>query len=158
MDWDDALVSVGDAIDSAVAASHALALERQQRVVVKVARALPSVFVDPDKLGQIVINLLSNAFKFSPPGTIINIAAKRSRDEVIVSVEDHGVGIAPGGLAKVFERFKQVGDTLTEKPQGTGLGLPICKEIVEHYGGRIWVQSEFEAGSTFSFALPVSSA
>jgi CheY-like chemotaxis protein len=73
-----------------------------------------------------------------------------------VSVTDTGVGIAPADQPKVFERFKQVGDTLTDKPKGTGLGLPICREIVEHHGGRIWVSSEPGIGSTFSFTLPVA--
>ena len=65
-------------------------------------------------------------------------------------------GIAEAEQSKVFDKFKQVGDTLTEKPKGTGLGLPICKQIVEHHGGRIWVESEPGKGSTFSFSLPLS--
>ena len=65
------------------------------------------------------------------------------------------MGIAPADQPKVFERFKQVGDTLTDKPKGTGLGLPICREIVEHHGGRIWVESALGKGSTFSFTLPL---
>ena len=69
---------------------------------------------------------------------------------------DSGIGIAPADQPKVFEKFKQVGDTLTDKPKGTGLGLPICKEIVEYHGGRIWVESEPGKGSTFSFTLPIS--
>ena len=68
------------------------------------------------------------------------------------------MGIAPADQPKVFERFKQVGDTLTDKPKGTGLGLPICREIVEHHGGRIWVESELGKGSTFSFSLPRAGA
>jgi DNA-binding response OmpR family regulator len=75
--------------------------------------------------------------------------------EIIVSVIDTGAGIAPEDQPLVFEKFKQVGNTLTDKPQGTGLGLPICKEIVEQHGGRIWVESEVGQGSTFSFTLPV---
>ncbi len=73
---------------------------------------------------------------------------------LVVSVTDSGIGIAPADQPKVFEKFKQVGDTLTDKPKGTGLGLPICKEIVEYHGGRIWVESEPGKGSTFSFTLP----
>ena len=76
--------------------------------------------------------------------------------ELVVSVTDSGIGIAPADQPKVFEKFKQVGDTLTDKPKGTGLGLPICKEIVEYHGGRIWVESEPGQGSTFSFTLPIS--
>ena len=72
-----------------------------------------------------------------------------------MSVKDSGIGIAPDDQPKVFEKFKQVGDTLTDKPKGTGLGLPICKEIVEYHGGRIWVESEPGHGSTFSFTLPI---
>jgi PAS domain S-box-containing protein len=75
-----------------------------------------------------------------------------------VSVTDTGTGIAPDDQPKVFEQFVQVGDTLTGKPKGTGLGLPICKQIVEHHGGRIWVESELGRGSTFAFTLPINGA
>src|SRR5262249_3160362 len=75
--------------------------------------------------------------------------------EIVVSVADTGIGIAPENQAKVFEQFAQVGDTLTDKPTGTGLGLPICKQIVEHFGGRIWVESEAGQGSVFRFTLPL---
>jgi len=75
---------------------------------------------------------------------------------VLVSVTDTGMGIAESDYDKVFEQFVQVGDTLTNKPKGTGLGLPICKQIVEHHGGKIWVESELGKGSTFSFTLPLA--
>ena len=75
---------------------------------------------------------------------------------MVVSVTDSGIGIAPADQPKVFEKFKQVGDTLTDKPKGTGLGLPICKEIVEYHGGQIWVESAPGEGSTFSFSLPIA--
>ncbi|MCI0526173.1 MAG: response regulator, partial [Nitrospira sp.] len=77
------------------------------------------------------------------------------RSEMVVSIIDTGVGIAEADQPKVFEKFKQVGDTLTDKPKGTGLGLSICKQIVEHHGGRIWVESELGKGSNFSFTLPL---
>ena len=101
-----------------------------------------------------MINLISNAVKFTDTGTI-TCRAERRNGELVVSVIDTGMGIAPADQPKVFERFKQVGDTLTDKPKGTGLGLPICREIVEHHGGRVWVESELGKGSTFSFSLPV---
>ena len=84
-----------------------------------------------------------------------HLPRRRRGGELVVSVTDTGMGIAPADQPKVFERFKQVGDTLTDKPKGTGLGLPICREIVEHHGGRIWVDSELGQGSTFSFTLPL---
>lgn len=77
-------------------------------------------------------------------------------DEILIRVIDTGIGIASENYNKLFAQFEQVGDTLADKPRGTGLGLPICKEIVEHHGGRIWVESELGVGSTFIFALPVS--
>jgi len=73
-----------------------------------------------------------------------------------VTVTDSGIGISNTDCSVVFEKFRQVGDTLTEKPQGTGLGLPICKEIIEHHNGKIWVESELGQGSSFIFELPVS--
>ncbi|MFB2967519.1 response regulator, partial [Aerosakkonema sp. BLCC-F183] len=79
-------------------------------------------------------------------------------EAIIVSVIDTGMGIAPEDLHKVFEKFQQVGDTLTDKPKGSGLGLPICKQIVEHHGGTIWVESQPKHGSNFSFTLPIVNA
>jgi signal transduction histidine kinase len=118
---------------------------------------LPEIVGDRDKLIQAVINLISNAVKFTDKGSV-TCRAKQANGEIVVSIMDTGMGIAPEDQPKVFEKFKQVGETLTNKPKGTGLGLTICKEIVEHHGGRIWVESELGKGSTFSFALPVSIA
>src|SRR4030095_11509135 len=113
---------------------------------------------DRDKLIQVVVNLLSNAVKFTDKGNVI-CRISQIGDEVKVDIIDTGIGIAESDYAAVFEQFKQVGgDTLTDKPKGTGLGLPICKEIVEHHCGRIWVESEVGKGSTFSFALPLTAA
>jgi CheY-like chemotaxis protein len=115
---------------------------------------MPKVDGDEHRLIQVVINLISNAVKFTTQGTVECSACFKDGD-ILVSVKDSGVGIAPADQPKVFEKFKQVGDTLTDKPKGTGLGLPICKEIVEHHGGRIWVESQIGKGSTFFFTIPV---
>jgi DNA-binding response OmpR family regulator len=103
----------------------------------------------------VVINLISNSVKFTDAGAVTCRAARRG-EQLVISVSDTGLGISAADQGKVFERFKQVGDTLTDKPKGTGLGLPICREIVEHHGGRIWVESEPGKGSTFSFSLPLA--
>jgi CheY-like chemotaxis protein len=103
----------------------------------------------------VVINLISNAVKFTSEGSV-TCRVRQDGGHLVVSIIDTGMGIAPADQPKVFERFKQVGDTLTDKPKGTGLGLPICREIVEHHGGRIWVESELGRGSTFSFTLPAT--
>jgi DNA-binding response OmpR family regulator len=103
---------------------------------------------------QVVVNLLSNAVKFTEHGAV-RCTARRAEGAVVVSVIDTGIGIAPEEQGKIFEQFVQVGDTLTGKPTGTGLGLPISQEIVEHHGGRIWVESAPGQGSVFSFTLPI---
>src|SRR6476659_6559868 len=116
---------------------------------------LPDIIGDRDKLIQVIINLISNAVKFTNAGSV-GCKVYQKKDEIIVSITDTGIGIAPEDYGAVFEQFKQVGgDTLTDKPKGTGLGLPICKEIVEYHGGRIWLESKVGKGSTFSFALPI---
>jgi len=103
--------------------------------------------------------------KFTDDGTVTVTARRTSGDDcpaengqdyISVSISDTGIGIAEKDQSDVFDKFKQVGDTLTDRPKGSGLGLPICKEIIEHHGGRIWVESEVGKGSVFSFVLPVT--
>ena len=104
---------------------------------------------------QVLLNLLSNAVKFSPEGTgRVEVRLYAQAGDVRVDVEDNGVGIGREHQAIIFERFRQVGDTLTQKPAGTGLGLAICRRIIGHFDGRLWVKSEPDRGSTFSFVLP----
>lgn len=152
--WNMASVSVKDVIERAIAATASLFDAKKLKLVRDIEPDLPTITGDQDRLIQVVINLISNAVKFTDSGSII-CSVRRKEAEVVVSVKDSGIGIAPADQPKVFEKFKQVGDTLTDKPKGTGLGLPICKEIVEYHGGRIWVESEPGQGSTFSFTLPV---
>ncbi|HEX5474639.1 MAG TPA: ATP-binding protein [Vicinamibacterales bacterium] len=155
LEWHMETVTIGDVIDRATAATASLFEQRGLRLETDVSAGLPTVTADRDRLIQVVINLISNAVKFTDAGSVTCRARQRG-SELVVSVTDTGVGIAPVDQPKVFERFKQVGDTLTDKPKGTGLGLPICKEIVEHHGGRVWVESEVGRGSTFSFSLPLT--
>ena len=155
LEWHMESVTMAEIIDRATAATSSLFDQKGLRLEKQIAADLPPVTGDQDRLIQVVINLISNAVKFTDAGTI-SCRATRRGGELVVSVIDTGMGIAPSDQPKVFERFKQVGDTLTDKPKGTGLGLPICREIVEHHGGRIWVESEIGRGSTFSFSLPVT--
>ncbi|MGA8939187.1 MAG: GAF domain-containing protein [Acidobacteriaceae bacterium] len=152
--WNMGSVSLKDVIDRAVAATASLFEAKKLKLVRDIEPDLPVITGDQDRLIQVVINLISNAVKFTDAGSI-TCSAHRQDHELIIGVKDSGIGIAPEDQSKVFEKFKQVGDTLTDKPKGTGLGLPICKEIVEYHGGRIWVQSKPGEGSTFSFTLPI---
>jgi len=153
-EWRQEPVEVPDIIERASAATSSLFESKGLKFVKKIEGDLPELVGDRDKLIQVVINLLSNSVKFTDKGSV-TCRAKRMNGEIVVSVIDTGLGIAKKDQPKVFEKFKQVGDTLTDKPKGTGLGLPICKEIVEHHGGRIWVESKPGKGSTFSFTLPI---
>jgi DNA-binding response OmpR family regulator/two-component sensor histidine kinase len=152
--WNMESLAISDVIERAVAATSSLLETKKLTLVRNIEPGLPQITGDSDRLIQVVINLISNAVKFTDAGSITCSASGRD-GELVVSVADSGIGIAPADQPKVFEKFKQVGDTLTDKPKGTGLGLPICKEIVEYHGGKIWVESEPGKGSTFSFTLPV---
>lgn len=116
------------------------------------------LWVDPDRLGQALTNLLANAVKFSPRGGTVVVGARRRDREVVFSVSDQGRGIPADRLEVVFERFGQVDSSDSRERGGTGLGLTISKALVEQHGGRIWVESEPGRGSTFRFTLPVSPA
>jgi signal transduction histidine kinase/DNA-binding response OmpR family regulator len=153
--WNMSKVSIADVIERAIAATASLFEAKKLRLVRDIEPGIPEINGDQDRLIQVVINLISNAVKFTDAGSI-TLAAHEKGGELVASVRDSGIGIATADQPKVFEKFKQVGDTLTDKPKGTGLGLPICKEIVEYHGGRIWVESEPGHGSTFSFTLPLA--
>jgi two-component system phosphate regulon sensor histidine kinase PhoR len=113
-----------------------------------------AVLGDEDRLGQVLLNLLHNAIKFSPSGAEVVIHAERDAQEVVTSVIDHGIGIPREAQVRIFERFYKVDRARARGEGGTGLGLAIARHIVETHGGRIWVESREGVGSTFSFALP----
>ena len=122
-----------------------------------VATPVPPVRGDAARLGQVLVNLLHNAVKFSPDGGDVRVSVRPAGNEVVVAVADHGVGIPRGAQARIFERFYKVDRARVRgETGGTGLGLAIARHIVEQHGGRIWVESTEGVGSTFSFALPVA--
>jgi two-component system, sensor histidine kinase and response regulator len=118
-------------------------------------RALPIVSADSDRLVQVISNLLSNAVKYSPDGGEVTIATRSQDSLVHVSVQDHGIGIAPEFVDRLFGRYERFESNRTSKVVGTGLGLAISRQIVELHGGRIWVDSKVGAGSDFQFTLPI---
>jgi PAS domain S-box-containing protein len=154
MQWNMEPLAITEVIDRAFSATSALFEQKILTPVREIEANLPNVSGDKDRLIQVVINLISNAVKFTEQGSI-TCRVKQDGQSIMVSIVDQGVGISESDQPKVFEKFKQVGDTLTDKPQGTGLGLPISKEIVAYHGGKIWVESEIGKGSTFSFTLPI---
>ena len=115
------------------------------------------MLADRDRLVQVLLNLLSNAAKFCPRETgRVQIGIETRGAMVRVDVRDNGPGIADEDREVIFEKFRQGGDTRINRPAGTGLGLPISRQIVEHLGGRLWVESRAGEGATFSFTLPVA--
>jgi Na+/proline symporter/nitrogen-specific signal transduction histidine kinase len=159
-DWRIAEHQPAPILDQALAAtSGLLARSPNIKLEVDLARDLPAIRVDPDRLIQVIVNLVSNAVKFCDKANgRVTIRAAAESGHVRVDIEDNGIGIAPGDQGKIFERFQQAGDTLTDKPQGTGLGLPISRQILQRFGGELWVESELGKGATFSFRIPISRA
>ncbi|MFP4084825.1 MAG: CBS domain-containing protein [Desulfonatronovibrio sp.] len=157
-DWNDKLVQVADFVFHA---GHSLQaqFEARENVELKIAleEHLPSVFVDVDRMLQVMINLLSNAAKFTEKGSVTVEAVNIDNEFVEIRVIDTGSGIPQEEIDKVFDKFQQLEKRgQNEELKGTGLGLAICKEIVEHYNGRIWVESEVGKGSAFKFRIPAA--
>jgi two-component system phosphate regulon sensor histidine kinase PhoR len=128
----------------------------RHNVYAKIEGDLPEVIADEDKLDQILTNLLNNAIKYSPAGGDVIVHAKVEGDDVLVGIEDQGIGIPPDHLSKVFEKFHRVHNEDNRKIYGTGLGLFLVKHLVEQvHTGQIWVESEVGKGSTFWFRIPI---
>ena len=143
-----------NAIDNALILVRERASRRGIRLGSAIDERLGMIGGDERKVKQVLLNLLSNALKFTPEGGRIDVSA-RAHDEVVeVSVTDTGVGIAPEDQEAVFEEFRQVA-TADKKVEGTGLGLALSRKFIELHGGRVWVESEVGKGSTFTFTLPV---
>jgi len=143
------------AVDNALILVRERASRRGIRLGSTIDDRLGMIGGDERKVKQVLLNLLSNALKFTPEGGRIDVGARLGDDMAEVSVADTGIGIAPEDQATVFEEFRQVG-TADKKAEGTGLGLALSRKFIELHGGRIWVTSQLGAGSTFTFTLPRS--
>ena len=154
--WHDSLLNPCEIITQATtAASGSFAANSEVELVTDLPPKAHFVHADPDKMHQVLINLLNNAYKFTRQGTV-SVSLREMTDSLILSISDTGSGIPESELPFLFNKFHKAstGDTVRIEDRGTGLGLSICKEIVEHYGGSIWVESKLGAGSTFCFSIP----
>jgi Na+/proline symporter/signal transduction histidine kinase len=158
-DWTMAEVDLKEVIEDSAVATAQLFDERAATLTVSTPDGVPPVAADRDRVKQVVLNLLSNAAKFCPAERgHVAVELSLSGGEARVDVRDNGPGIAAADQRVIFEKFRQRGDAITDRPQGTGLGLPISRQIVAHLGGELWVSSTPGRGATFSFTLPLARA
>jgi len=147
-------VSLTEVANAVIDKLKPLADQGQIRLLNKLPSRLASVEADRLRLEQVLTNLIDNAIKFTPPGGAITVLGKDLGADLQISVSDTGIGIPASALERIFDRFFQVDSSASRSYRGTGLGLTICKHIVEHHRGRIWAESEPNKGSTFHFVLP----
>ncbi len=152
-DWHNSQVDLRALAEQAAATTAELFRERQCQLTLDLPAAVPAVLADTDRLTQVLLNLLSNAAKFVPvPGGRVVLRLVAGDNSLTVCVQDNGPGVPAAQHALIFEKFRQGGDS-AHRPQGTGLGLPISRQIIEHFGGRLWLEPS-AAGACFCFSLP----
>ena len=156
--WQDSWVAVAELCAQVADAVQGMFSERPELAfVLDLEPDLPAVWIDPDRLQQVLFNLVGNAVKFTPAGSVTLHVSKESGNSLHLAVSDTGIGIEAQDLERIFEKFHQVQQSpaTVDQPRGTGLGLTICRQIVQHYGGTIWAESEPGHGSTFQISLPL---
>jgi len=146
---------LGEVIAEAVGTVQVRAKKKSVRLIVHDGRSLPGIRMDAFRIQQVIWNLLTNAVKYNRPGGEVSISCQRRGDDLLVSVEDTGIGIGEDDLENVFRRFHRSDDPMAMMENGTGLGLDLARHYVNLHGGEIWVESELGKGSVFSFTLPV---
>jgi len=177
MEYHFADMDIHSVIDYVVTSLCAIANEKGLNLIAEETPNLPRINGDSKRLEQVLTNLVSNAIKFTPEGKTITIrshiadATQLNPNEcfkddmknlsgkyIVVCVEDQGIGIAEKDLTRAFDKFAQIENSLSRKAGGTGLGLPIAKQMLEAHKGAIWCDSELDKGSKFYFAIPVATS
>lgn len=148
------VVKLGTLIKEAMANFTEEASAKKIKMIQRVGDCVPAVYVDRNRIYQVLLNLLDNAVNFTQEGGTVIVAAYERDDDVAVVVEDSGVGILPSLQKQVFNKFHQIGRQAGAGYKGTGLGLPICNGIISIHGGKMWIESEPGLGSKFYFSLP----
>lgn len=158
-DWHPGEIDMREIMEDAIAALSQIYKERNIALDLDCPEDIPWIIADRDRITQVVLNLLSNAANFcDKPDSRVSIALIRKAAELRVEITDNGIGISPADQSVIFEKFRQVSDNPSGKPKGSGLGLTISREIIQHFGGRLWVESTLGQGSKFSFTLPLAHA
>jgi PAS domain S-box-containing protein len=152
-------VSPTELIEGSIIMFKEKALRHRINLITSIAPNVASLSMRADerKLKQVILNLTSNAFKFSPEGGTVEVIAEKRNGDLLIAVSDTGIGMAPEDIGKLFQPFKQLDTTLTKKFEGTGLGLHLSKKFVDLHGGTIHVESTLNKGSRFSFTIPIRS-
>lgn len=158
-EWHISEIDLREVIEDSLTATSQLFNEKHVQLHIALPEIVSPVIADRDRLMQVMLNLLSNAVKFCDEMSgHISVHLRETPDAVRVDVQDNGPGISPENQEMIFDKFRQVGDTMTNKPQGTGLGLPISRQIITYFGGHLWVESTPGTGATFSFTIPLATA
>ena len=153
---DPSVQQLDELLDRVMDMTNGAASERDVVLREALPSLLPPVMVDSTRFVQVLANLVGNAVKFTEPGGSVTISAQQGADEIVIAVQDTGIGIPPGHLPHIFDRHWHA--RRSARTVGTGLGLAIARGIVEAHGGRIWVDSTEGLGSTFSFTVPIAPA
>ena len=155
-EWSERAIDMKDVISDTLGAMGQLFKEKNIEVTVHLPERVSPVTADLDRMIQVMLNLLSNAAKFCDAAQgRVEISLIERNGRLQVDVRDNGRGISVQHQTEIFSKFHQVGDKLTDKPHGSGLGLHISRQIIEHFGGRLWVESDVGRGACFSFTVPI---
>ncbi len=152
------VVHVGNIVEQVVMTMQARAIDQGLILRAELPETLPEIVADPDRVTQILTNLVGNACNYTPDGGKVTVSACVHDDQIQISVCDTGIGISKEDQAKIFERFFRADDSMVQDAPGTGLGLSIVQSLAEMQGGRVWVESKLGEGSTFTFTLPTADA